>query len=593
MEAEASGDAPMGVAHRVLEKQEQLIGWEIAERRAGLALRVLIGVAGLAVAVGLALMAWQASRADGVVIRPFSVSPQMAAQGVTGEVLAGELLDHINLQLAAAASTAMQRSTSIAGSSGEDLRLEIPETGISIDELYRALRGWLGHERSITGAMTQTGDIITLTARYADQPAVTVSGPADDRAAMVRSVAEKILARADPIRAVFFLRTQNRTAEVDAILTELRSVGTPSDRAGGFSFTAAGKDDPGERLRYAREAVAIDPSIVMAYQEISVALIQLGRWEEALATGRTLLTRLATSKSGMWGENGWERVQHNAAARQADLLGDYTGAYAEAEASGNILQAVQNVPSEAALIPRAVLAHDIGGAQRLLDRATLRSVDPASLRDAQALVDLAAERWPQAAESLAALLADPATDTRRLRLRRTSDLAVAKARGGDVAGAAAVIDPTPMDCYPCLLARGIVAVQAGDPSGADRWFGFAVRAGPSLPQAQAEWARVLLDRGNLRGAIAKASAAAAKGPRFADPLEVWGEALLAQGDARAAGSKFKAAAKLAPRWGRLHLKWGEALAKLGKADEARAKWRAAAAMDLSAADRAALKAHGV
>ena len=35
------------------------------------------------------------------------------------------------------------------------------------------------------------------------------------------------------------------------------------------------------------------------------------------------------------------------------------------------------------------------------------------------------------------------------------------------------------------------------------------------------------------------------------------------------------------------------LAKLGKADEAPAKWRAAAGMDLSAADRAALKAHGV
>lgn len=43
----------------------------------------------------------------------------------------------------------------------------------------------------------------------------------------------------------------------------------------------------------------------------------------------------------------------------------------------------------------------------------------------------------------------------------------------------------------------------------------------------------------------------------------------------------------------LHLKWGEALAAQGKADEARAKWRTAAGMDLTAAERAALKAHGV
>ena len=47
--------------------------------------------------------------------------------------------------------------------------------------------------------------------------------------------------------------------------------------------------------------------------------------------------------------------------------------------------------------------------------------------------------------------------------------------------------------------------------------------------------------------------------------------------------------KTAPRWGRNHLRWGQALARLGKTDEARAQWRAAAAMDLSAADAAALQ----
>ena len=105
--------------------------------------------------------------------------------------------------------------------------------------------------------------------------------------------------------------------------------------------------------------------------------------------------------------------------------------------------------------------------------------------------------------------------------------------------------------------------------------------------------RERLVRGDARSAASDFRRANKLAPAFADPLAYWGEALLAQGDAQGASVQFADAASRAPRWGRLHLKWGEALAKLGKADEARAKWRAAAPMDLSQADRAALKAHGV
>ena len=116
---------------------------------------------------------------------------------------------------------------------------------------------------------------------------------------------------------------------------------------------------------------------------------------------------------------------------------------------------------------------------------------------------------------------------------------------------------------------------------------------PSVPYANADWGRVLLDRGQTDKAIAQFEIANTRGPHFADPLSWWGEALLRKGETRAALKKFREADKYAPRWGRNHLLWGDALAKLGKADEARSKWRAAATMDLSPADRAALKAHGV
>ena len=34
---------------------------------------------------------------------------------------------------------------------GDDIKVEIPETGVSLGEAYRFLRGWLGHETHISG----------------------------------------------------------------------------------------------------------------------------------------------------------------------------------------------------------------------------------------------------------------------------------------------------------------------------------------------------------------------------------------------------------------------------------------------------------
>ena len=120
-----------------------------------------------------------------------------------------------------------------------------------------------------------------------------------------------------------------------------------------------------------------------------------------------------------------------------------------------------------------------------------------------------------------------------------------------------------------------------------------MRQAPSPPLAYAEWARARLDRGDPDGAIALSKLAAAKGPHFADPLETWGEALLAKGDFAGAASRFAEADKLAPHWGANHLHWGEALARLGRREESRSQLRAAAGLDLTAGDRAELKASGV
>ena len=164
---------------------------------------------------------------------------------------------------------------------------------------------------------------------------------------------------------------------------------------------------------------------------------------------------------------------------------------------------------------------------------------------------------------------------------------------GQPEAAQKVIATTVVDCFFCAVTRAMILSRQGDTVGAEQAFRAMDRLYPGQITALLYWGRERLARGDAQGALQIFRRAEKLAPRFADPAVWSGEALLALGDDKAAEAAFRKAEPLAPRWGRLHLKWGDALAKLGKMDEARAKWRAAAAMDLSAADRAALRAHGV
>jgi tetratricopeptide (TPR) repeat protein len=169
-----------------------------------------------------------------------------------------------------------------------------------------------------------------------------------------------------------------------------------------------------------------------------------------------------------------------------------------------------------------------------------------------------------------------------------ANLATAYARLGRLAEAEALISKTPLDCYDCLQARGLVASLRRDWAQADRWYGEAARQAPSIPRAQTVWGQSLLDRGDPDGAIARFRDAHRITAHFADPVELWGEALMRKGDLAGAVAKFAEADQYAPRWGRNHLRWGEALMFAGRYAEARRQYEAANGMDLSRPDRAAL-----
>ncbi|HEX9159277.1 MAG TPA: hypothetical protein VF835_03540, partial [Rhizomicrobium sp.] len=174
----------------------------------------------------------------------------------------------------------------------------------------------------------------------------------------------------------------------------------------------------------------------------------------------------------------------------------------------------------------------------------------------------------------------------------TSLYADARAEEGDIAGARALIGSTPLDGYACLLMRGRIETTAGDWTGATHWFARAAQAGPSIPDAFADWGEMLLRKRDYDGAIGKFEIAHAKGPHFADPLEMWGEALMVKNRSDLALAKFEEANKYAPNWGRLHLKWGEALDYVGQKKDAQAEFARAAHLDLFPAEKRELQQHG-
>ncbi len=85
------------------------------------------------------------------------------SKGLTGSVVASMLLDRL---------TALQNKTDssrAAGSYtrdwGNDIKVEIPNTGISISEAYRYLVGWLGNQTHISGEVYRTDNGIALNVR--------------------------------------------------------------------------------------------------------------------------------------------------------------------------------------------------------------------------------------------------------------------------------------------------------------------------------------------------------------------------------------------------------------------------------------------
>jgi tetratricopeptide (TPR) repeat protein len=546
-------------------------------------LQVLTALVGLAVVSVVAVMAWQAHRDHGVVIEAFSVPPDLAARGMTGQVVASRLLDRLAV-LQAQTFTARPAS-SYASDWGGDIKVEIPETGVSIGELNRYLRQWLGSQTRISGEVVRTASGLALTARAGLSGGRTYAGAESDTDKLIGQAAEGIYAETQPYRWAVYLRSRGDIPQALATFAWLARSGSKEDRpwayVGWTSALVQAGDLRQAELR-AREAVALKALGANGY--LFIAEAALNHQEAAYQAMQAFARDAQAGRSGLDVPRDVGRDVPLGTAAQ--IKHDDLASLQYVPRQGFDIEGLAGAWNPTGAVVVALIdMHDVQAARRKMAEAPAGSglaVPRAALENN---ISGALDDWRAAAKGLEDVKG-PGAWTVNLRTR--AYLALAYAKLGRQAEAEALIAPTPLDCDDCVDARARIAAAKGDWASADRWFANVAGRTPSIPDAQLYWGQALLAKGDLDRAIQQLEEAHRRGPHWADPLEVWGEALMREGDFRGAIAKFAEADKHAPRWGRNHLRWGEALMLSGRYAEARRQYEAANGMDLSKPDRAAL-----
>jgi tetratricopeptide (TPR) repeat protein len=566
-----------------------------------MALEIFIGLIVLMMLLGLAGMVFNATQAHELVFDELGVPPDIAAQGITGKALSARLLDEFSRIVGGTTSISQDAETFRSGTGG-NVRIAIPNTGISLGELDQYLRDWLGNEKHVSGDLVHASQGLALTARLGQSPGTTFAGSAQDLAALINSAAETLYAQALPLRYADYLEQNGRYAEAVTVLRPLSQYGTALQRAqalASWSELLGATGDLRGSHDLALAAVHLAPNVLYTQWVLCDAEWALGHEQSevdcddaVIRVGRNMSHSVTTDTA-----NGWRYDE----AFKLELIGDYAGAVETIDRFSAAVQAATPGYDSLIMFMRvddSAREHDQGSAS--IGLAALPDIVwsfPPHLGSAWAttIIDTDKQDW-HAAVADGQMAVALARDAKGVGIPIIAGipsgilpmLSTAYAHVGDFTRAESLIAPTALDCDSCVRARGRIAALRHDWQRAEKWFTMVDARSPSIPTAATEWGEMLLRKGDLDGAIMKFEEAHRKSPRFADPLEMWGETLMQENRSDLSLTKFEEADRYAPNWGRLHLKWGEALAYSGHVDQARAQFSIAGGLYLTEADRARL-----
>lgn len=606
--------ALLGKQARLIDSQETLAradlrhrGWQIIGERVGALLKAMTVAVGLFVLFLVGNFLWSAHKASGMVMDPFSVPPTMDRQGLTGSVVAQQLLDKI---AALERGTQSARASSSYENSWSDSKgVAIPYTGVSLGELRREAREWLGSEKHLSGEVVQLpGGRLAISFRNGPS-AGRVEGNGADFNALLDQAALLVFQETQPYRyAIWLSRHGGTTEQLRDLFTKLSRSDDPRERLWGLHGLGNMAANDAESIAIYRRALDADPNFLPALGNLPFYAQRAGQEEEsyrlfnksavAYMAGQFDYTPAHSKHYGF-------SAQSSVARFQGDLL---SAAQLLSEAVGYKADAVNTALRPINAASAWAEAHDFSAAQDEL--AAAGYLDPArrakleemfGKQDSVRLMLAAAtdDHATRAAESLLLIdhytrAAAAATDKEARQSNIYSadsyrpHAALALARTGRLREASAIIAPLPATHDGAFHARAFIAALGRDPA-ADRLFSEAVRRTPSLPAAHMLWAEAKVRTGDYVAADTHAETAAKLGPKAADNYVWWGRALLALRRPAEAAEKFALAARNAPAWGRARLDWAEALWLAGDRGAAATQLKEASMRTLSEADRGLLR----
>ena len=181
--------------------------------------------------LGVLLMLYDAFTSRSVVVEAFKAPSALSSRGVTGDVVASGVLD--TLQKLQDATRAVEKGLNSRGAWTSDVKIEVPETGVSIGEINRLLHERFGHDLHIDGDLmqTETGGLV-LTVRGDGVPASSFTGGPGDLDKLTTEAAEYVYGRSQPYRYATFLIDAGRDKDAAAFLPGAFSrAGEDADRA--------------------------------------------------------------------------------------------------------------------------------------------------------------------------------------------------------------------------------------------------------------------------------------------------------------------------------------------------------------------------
>ncbi|HEY5105521.1 MAG TPA: hypothetical protein VII73_01980 [Caulobacteraceae bacterium] len=551
--------------HRHLALQHRHLVLRHFGDRLRIGLQLLAIAAGLFVVVGLGTMVWQAHEDHGLVVEAFSVPPNLAGDGLTGEVVAARLLDKLNALQAATASE--RPADTYQNNWGSDIKLQIPQTGLTFGEFEGLLREKFGHASHLTGEVLRTPSGIAITARLGGASPPTFYGAEADIDSLAQKAAEAIYRTSQPYRYAQFLEQNGRLPEAFGVIADIAAHGPETER--GWAYFLWGVFDlngNGDAINARKNILKSlnDPNVgMMAPAFLTNLDVWAGHEEEILYDSKLGMRDIEISKK-IYTSGSVINARLTFPAYVDHEHGDFAAAAGEWAAGGRTADYYGSRRANPAMAATDLaLAHDPEAARSAI--AALEPNDDVSLLPAIASyaefalpgyqIAVSRQDWPAAladARACDAWLEAQKPTQKLLGLVQPTWVrpleAIAMARTGDLAGAEALIGTTPLDCYLCVRVRGQIAATKHDWPTAERWFAAAAREAPSIPLAFSEWGDERLARGDLAGAIAEYQIAHRKGPHFADPLKGWGDALTRRQQWSEALAKYDEALKYAPAW---------------------------------------------